>query len=491
MGNGASTTAVPLLRRCAAVLGVTLGALIGVAAAAPRSHEPVLQIAQPNGRAVQTASAGNSAESPPPPEMMGALSTSAGATVPALPTFLAPADVVIDPRISALAADGIPAVALRAYRSAADHAPPSCHLSWTLLAGIGRVESDHGRFGGAQLHADGMDVPHIIGIALDGSRSALIRDTDGGLLDGDPVYDHAVGPMQFIPSTWAAWGVDADGDGAANPFDINDAAAAAADYLCAAGGDLSTVDGQVRAVLAYNHSASYVVDVLALAAAYGGEGGVVALPLPPLSPMPTIAPVDPAQPPALTSPSPSPAAPTSPRSSATATKPSPTGTTTGTATGTATSHPSMTQTSAQSSSTATSAGATSSTATSAGATSSAASSGTQSAATSASASASSCPDPAPSTSTSGGASSSAASTAASTAATSAVDSSSNSSATGTATSTTSSPGPCTSSTPASEKVPVSSGIPALGAGVVLGLALLGAILRRRRDGRGRHEHAAG
>jgi hypothetical protein len=173
--------------------------------------------------------------------------------------------------ISGLAGNGIPQVALNAYRVAAarlGNVQPSCGIDWALLAGIGREESDHGRFAGAVLHADGVSTPRIIGIALDGSRSAVVRDTDGGALDGDPVYDHAVGPMQFIPSTWAIYGTDANGDGRADVFNINDAALAAARYLCAAGGNLRTHDGQVRAVLAYNHSDEYLAQVLALADAY-------------------------------------------------------------------------------------------------------------------------------------------------------------------------------------------------------------------------------
>jgi membrane-bound lytic murein transglycosylase B len=133
---------------------------------------------------------------------------------------------------SALAASGIPVTALLAYQQAARREAqldPACGLSWPLLAGIGRVESDHGRFAGATLHSDGLSTPPVIGIPLNGHGTALIRDTDHGRLDGDTVYDHAVGPMQFIPSTWASWGVDANHDGVKDPFNIFDAAAAAAD----------------------------------------------------------------------------------------------------------------------------------------------------------------------------------------------------------------------------------------------------------------------
>jgi membrane-bound lytic murein transglycosylase B len=180
----------------------------------------------------------------------------------------APAD---EGAISGLAANGIPKVALNAYRVAAArlaNVDPGCGIDWALLAGIGREESDHGRFAGAVLHPDGVSMPRIIGIPLNGTGTALITDTDGGRLDGDTVYDRAVGPMQFIPSTWRAYGVDANGDGKADVFNINDAALTSARYLCGAGGNLRTHAGQVAAVLAYNDSDQYLAQVLALADAY-------------------------------------------------------------------------------------------------------------------------------------------------------------------------------------------------------------------------------
>ena len=184
--------------------------------------------------------------------------------------------------ISGLAANGIPNVALNAYRVAAarmGNSEPSCGIDWSLLAGIGRVETNHGRFRGAVLNSDGTTTPRIMGPPLDGVQFAFIRDTDGGSWDGDRTYDRAVGPMQFIPATWRAYGVDADGTGAADPFNINDAALAAANYLCAAGGNLRTDAGQRKAVLAYNHSDSYVNEVLALARAYASGIPVADLPL--------------------------------------------------------------------------------------------------------------------------------------------------------------------------------------------------------------------
>ncbi|MBV9823452.1 MAG: lytic transglycosylase domain-containing protein [Actinobacteria bacterium] len=173
--------------------------------------------------------------------------------------------------VSALAGSGVPPVALNAYRLAAARlasADPGCGVPWSLLAGIGRVESDHGRYGGATLTASGESTPHIVGPALDGAGYPSIADTDGGRLDGDPRVDHAVGPMQFIPATWAIYGADGNGDGVASPFNLDDAALAAARYLCAAGGDLRTAAGQQRAVLAYNHSDEYLALVLATARAY-------------------------------------------------------------------------------------------------------------------------------------------------------------------------------------------------------------------------------
>jgi membrane-bound lytic murein transglycosylase B len=191
---------------------------------------------------------------------------------------------------SALSADGIPATALLAYQQAANTEQlvnPGCGLSWPLLAGIGRVESDHGRYGGATLYTDGVSLPKIIGIALNGQGTALILDTDHGRLDGDTVYDRAVGPMQFIPSTWAEWGVDGNYDGIIDPFNIFDAALTAAHYLCAAGGNLSTLAGQTTAVLTYNHSDAYVALVLSLEAVYAqGVQGLTVPVLPPTGPQP-------------------------------------------------------------------------------------------------------------------------------------------------------------------------------------------------------------
>lgn len=153
-------------------------------------------------------------------------------------------------------------VTLDAYRRAASNAPAGCNINWTLLAGIGRVESRHGRYGGREVLPFGHVSEDIIGIPLNGENSTLeILDTDGGDLDGDLVYDRAVGPMQFIPTTWAAFSADGNGDGVIDPQNIYDSAAAAANYLCRSG-DLSDTETRRQAIRRYNNSEAYVTAVL-------------------------------------------------------------------------------------------------------------------------------------------------------------------------------------------------------------------------------------
>ncbi|CAN5248336.1 hypothetical protein BH09ACT12_BH09ACT12_19310 [soil metagenome] len=178
----------------------------------------------------------------------------------------------IDQIVSTSSTNGIPAAALAAYQRAEaviNAADTSCNLSWQLIAAIGRVESDHGRFAGNALDAKGVATPGIYGPALNGkNNTSVIRDTDAGQYDNDPVFDRAVGPMQFIPSTWSVVGVDADGDGVRNPQDIDDAALGTAVYLCSGPDDLSTLSGQKTAIYRYNHSDSYVSLVLSVADNY-------------------------------------------------------------------------------------------------------------------------------------------------------------------------------------------------------------------------------
>jgi hypothetical protein len=163
------------------------------------------------------------------------------------------------------AASGVPGPGIAAYgvatlRLAADD--PGCHLAWTTLAGIGWVESHNGTIGGRTLEADGRPDRPITGVELDGSgKVAEVPDGAGG-------FQHALGPMQFIPSTWQTWASDGDGDGVADPQDLDDAAYAAGRYLCASGGDLSTATGWSAAIFSYNHSDDYVRAVYDAAKAY-------------------------------------------------------------------------------------------------------------------------------------------------------------------------------------------------------------------------------
>ncbi|MGH3879634.1 MAG: lytic transglycosylase domain-containing protein [Actinophytocola sp.] len=167
---------------------------------------------------------------------------------------------------------GVPARALMAYGNAElvlHETDPGCRVSWATLAGIGRIESNHGQYGGATLGDDGRPSEPIIGVPLDGSAGVkAISDTDGGQFDGDPRVDRAVGPMQFIPSTWQRWAADANLDGRGDPQQIDDAALAAARYLCVGGRDLAQPADWWAAVFSYNNSVPYGQKVFGLADGY-------------------------------------------------------------------------------------------------------------------------------------------------------------------------------------------------------------------------------
>jgi membrane-bound lytic murein transglycosylase B len=188
----------------------------------------------------------------------------------------------------------IPALTLRAYREAAAWAAgydPGCRLPWTVLAGIGRIESDHGLFNGpaTRFSPAGAVSPRITGPPLDGNGVASIPDSDGGRWDGDTTWDRAVGPMQFIPTTWRTLGRDGNGDGVADPNNLFDAAVSAAGYLCLSGGGSLADPARLRqAVYGYNHSWPYVDAVLGWARLYAG--GVTTGPAVPSGPATTAAP---------------------------------------------------------------------------------------------------------------------------------------------------------------------------------------------------------
>ena len=171
---------------------------------------------------------------------------------------------------------GIPARALRAYVAAAataNDSAPMCGIGWNTVAAVGFVESAHGTYGGGSLSAAGQSSGPIVGPSLDGVGFAAIADTDAGALDDDPRWDHAVGPMQFIPSTWQLVGQDGNGDGTADPFNIDDAALSAATYLCGHGRDLSTAPGWTDAIYSYNQSDPYIRQVRDQATAYAAKTG--------------------------------------------------------------------------------------------------------------------------------------------------------------------------------------------------------------------------
>jgi len=140
------------------------------------------------------------------------------------------------PTATAAATASIPAAMLSLYEVAATTCPG---LPWTVLAAIGTVESDNGQSNLPGVHS--------------GANAA-----------------GAEGPMQFEPATFAAYDEPVPPGGVAppSPYDPTDAVYAAARFLCANGASGgANVSG---AIYAYNHSSSYVAQVLALAQSYGG-----------------------------------------------------------------------------------------------------------------------------------------------------------------------------------------------------------------------------
>jgi hypothetical protein len=169
------------------------------------------------------------------------------------PPATAPAGRHAEPR-------GVQAVLAAAYEQAARSVPRSCHLRPEYLAAIGQIES--GSLGGRQLVGHRV-VPAVLGPLLDGGPFAVVRDTDGGRYDGSAQYDRAVGPMQFLPGTWAWAGRDGDADGRRDPQNVVDASFATAAYLCRGGRNLSREAALRDAFWSYNQSADYVSAALA------------------------------------------------------------------------------------------------------------------------------------------------------------------------------------------------------------------------------------
>jgi hypothetical protein len=134
--------------------------------------------------------------------------------------------------VSSLAEREIPPLYLRLYRQAAER----YGLDWAILAGIGKVECDHGRDPAPSCTQEG-----------------AVNSAGAG------------GPMQFLASTWAEYGVDAEGAGPPNRWNPADAIFSAANYLRASG---APADYR-RAIYAYNHAEWYVQEVESWAARYG------------------------------------------------------------------------------------------------------------------------------------------------------------------------------------------------------------------------------
>ncbi|MFC7448621.1 lytic transglycosylase domain-containing protein [Rhodococcus daqingensis] len=267
----ASTATMVAVGAAAAAVGAALGfgpfgtgapVLAGYAVAAPETADPsgagAVGLLPPAPRPARALHA----YTPPPPVRFE--------LPPDLAPRLSPMPVAVT--VSEL---GIPELVLGAYRLAESTMAteaPGCGVTWHLLAGIGRIESGHA--GGGRTDAAGTTVTPILGPTLDGHLAGnnVITDTDGGRLDGNPKHDRAVGPMQFIPGTWARYAADGNGDAVADPNNIFDASLAAARYLCSGGLNLRDSAQEVRAVLRYNNSMAYAANVLAWSAAYAGGG---------------------------------------------------------------------------------------------------------------------------------------------------------------------------------------------------------------------------
>ena len=147
----------------------------------------------------------------------------------------------LDGAPSALAVSEIPPAYLRLYEQAAQR----YGLSWAVLAGIGKVECDHGRDPDPSCTQEG-----------------VVNSAGAG------------GPMQFLASTWARYGVDGDGDGRIDRWSPADAIFSAANYLRAAG---APHDSRA-AIFAYNHATWYVSEVEGWADRYSQQAPSVPLP---------------------------------------------------------------------------------------------------------------------------------------------------------------------------------------------------------------------
>lgn len=242
-------------RRWALPIATIALALLGVGALAAAALTPP--------PADATTTAGTATPTPTPSRTPIRVQPTPAATVPgSLAASDRPVSELADPAwVARIAKAGnIPERALAAYAGAAlavTETHPGCGIGWNTLAAIGFVESEHGSMNGATLRPDGTVTPTIIGIPLDGNGTNPVPDTDQGRIDGDTEWDRAVGPMQFIPSTWEVVAQDGNEDGVTDINQIDDAVLAAAVHLCDVGGDLTEPANWIAAISAYNPSIEY------------------------------------------------------------------------------------------------------------------------------------------------------------------------------------------------------------------------------------------
>jgi membrane-bound lytic murein transglycosylase B len=257
----------------AAVAPVILACAVG--ATAPQIHPPTRHLrGAAISQVVAVTTAGNGQSGP---------AVVSVALSPAI-FHIAAADVSVPPpnmMVNTPGALGIPAIALSAYRNAEQKMAveaPSCGVSWNLLAGIGHIESGHAS--GGAVDTRGTAIVPIYGPALDGTLPGNEVILQGSIANRVG-YARAMGPMQFLPRTWARYASDGKGDGTADPQNLFDATLAAARYLCSGGLNLRDQSQVMAAILRYNNSIPYAQNVLGWAAAYAT--GVVPVDLPPIA----------------------------------------------------------------------------------------------------------------------------------------------------------------------------------------------------------------
>ncbi|QWF79316.1 C40 family peptidase [Amycolatopsis sp. CA-230715] len=132
---------------------------------------------------------------------------------------------------------------------------PDCHLSWVTLAGLGKASSNHARFGGDTLNADGRTAKPLGSVPLQGAA-------------GEPAEEKRGGPMQLTPTEWKRTGQNIPATTDPSIDDIDDAAVAAGRVLCGTGTDLGAGNGWWKAVAAYRDSDLFRQQVLGNAQLY-------------------------------------------------------------------------------------------------------------------------------------------------------------------------------------------------------------------------------